>query len=91
MENSISKNSTALKVVLLRAVHELSKVITEPRLDKDELFIYLKKKHHISFIKSEETLDELLDNGLIVQSQDGSKVGINARWQETKLAQSALI
>ncbi|HEY5745373.1 MAG TPA: hypothetical protein VIU12_04775 [Chryseolinea sp.] len=91
MEASISKNSTALKVLLLKAIYELSNVITDPRLDKDELLIYLKKKYSIPFLKSEESLVELIDNGLIVQSKDGSKVGINEKWQQTDFAQSVLI
>ncbi len=90
MEASISKNSTALKVVLLKAIDELSDVITDPRLDKDELLIYLKKKYSVPFFKSEEALGELLGIGLIVQSRDRSKVGINEKWQETDFAQSVL-
>jgi hypothetical protein len=91
MEASISKNSTALKVVLLKAIDELSTVTTDPRLDKDELFIFLKRKYNIPFFKSEETLGELLGIGLIVQSKDRSKVGINEKWQQTDFARSVLI
>lgn len=90
MKRSISKDSTALRFVLLKAVRELSTILTEPRLDKDDLFIYLKKKHHVPFIKSEETLAELIRTGLVVQSADKAKVGINNKWKETDLAQAVL-
>lgn len=91
METSISENSTALKVVLLNAIDVLSTVTTDPRLDKDELFIFLKRKYSIPFFKSGEALGELIGNGLIVQSKDGSKVGINENWQQTDIARSVLI
>jgi len=90
MKRSISKDSTALRFILLKAVQELSNIITEPRLDKDDLFIYLKKKHHVPFVRSEETLEELIGAGLVVQSADKAKVGINDRWKETDLAQAVL-
>ena len=91
MEASISKNPTALKVVLLKAIYELSSIITAPCLDKDELLIFLKKKYNIPFFKSEEALGELLGIGLMVQSKDGLKVGINEQWQQTDFARSVLI
>lgn len=90
MESSVSNNSTALRFVLLKAVQSLSNIFTEPRLDKDDLFIYLKKKHNISFLKSEETLEKLIENGLVVESKDKAKVGINDKWQDTQIAQSIL-
>lgn len=90
MVRSVSKDSTALRFVLVKAVQELSNVITEPRLDKDDLFIYLKKKYHVPFIKAEETLAELIGTGLVVQSADKAKVGINKKWKETDLAQAVM-